>query len=96
MDPSEGYYFNSRPRRYEEKRRRVEAAVEGLVRRYGLARDTAQALSQWIYRLYRILVVLKSLDDQDRCYREWKRPRVILRNGPQMHPTPNFQRKSPT
>jgi len=52
MDPSEGYYFNSRPRRYEEKRRRVEAAVEGLVRRYGLARDTAQALSQWIYRLY--------------------------------------------
>ena len=74
MDSSEAYDFNSRPRRNDANRRRVEAAVEGLVRRYGLPSDRARALNEWIYRLYRILPALKSLDDQDRYYREWKRP----------------------
>ena len=55
MDPTEVCDFNSRRRRYEEKRRRVEGAVEGLICRYGLPSDTARALSEWIYRLYRIL-----------------------------------------
>jgi hypothetical protein len=74
MDHSEARDFKSRFRRYDAKRRRVEAAVEGLVHRYGLPSDTARALNDWIYRLYRILLVLKSLDDQDRYYREWKHP----------------------
>ena len=74
MDPSERHDFSGRPRRYDAKRRRVEAAVEGLICRYGLPSDAAGALSEWIYRLCRILVVLKSFDDQDRYYREWRRP----------------------
>ena len=70
MDRSGAYEFNSRRRRRDEKRRRVEAAVEGLARRYGLASETEQALSDWIYRLYRILVALKSLAGRDR---EWRK-----------------------
>jgi hypothetical protein len=73
MDHSEESDSNSRFRRNDAKRRRVEAAVAGLVRRYGLPSNTARALNDWIYRLYRILLVLRSLDNQDRDYREWKR-----------------------
>jgi hypothetical protein len=74
MDRSGAYDFNSRRRRRrdDEKRRRVEAAVERLMRRYRLPPRAAQALSEWIYKLYRILVALKSLDDQNRYYRKWK------------------------
>ena len=72
MDRSGVYDFNSRRRRDDEKRRRVEAAVERLMRRYRLPPRTAQALSEWIYKLYRILVALKSLDNQNRCYRKWQ------------------------
>jgi len=73
MDRSGAYDFNSRRRRRDhEKRRRVDAAVERLMRRYRLPPRTAQALSEWIYKLYRILVALKSLDDQNRYYRKWK------------------------
>ena len=36
MHHSEAYDPNTRPRRHEEKRRRVEAAVERLIRVYGL------------------------------------------------------------
>jgi hypothetical protein len=71
MDPSEACDFNSRRRRDEQKRRRVEAAIEGLIRRDALPPHTAQALSEGIYRLYRNLVAQKSFDDQDRHYREW-------------------------
>jgi hypothetical protein len=74
VDHSEACDFNSRRRRNDAKRRRVEAAVERLARRHGLPSDTARALSEWIYRLFRILVVLKSRDDQDRYYRNWKGP----------------------
>jgi hypothetical protein len=73
MDRSGAYDFNSRRRRRDDKkRRRVEAAVERLMRRYRLPPRTAQAMSEWIYKLYRILVALKSLDDQNRYYRKWK------------------------
>jgi hypothetical protein len=71
MDPSEARDFNSRRRRDEQKRRRVEAAIEGLIRRDALPPHTAQAMSEGIYRLYRNLVAQKSFDDQDRHYREW-------------------------
>lgn len=71
MDPSEACDFNSRRRRDEQKRRCVEAAIEGLIRRDALPPHTAQALSEGIYRLYRNLVAQKSFDDQDRHYREW-------------------------
>jgi hypothetical protein len=74
MDPSEACNLNSRQRRNDAKRRRVETAAEGLIRRYGLPSNLAQALSEWIYRLYGILAVLKSFDDQDRYYREWRHP----------------------
>src|ERR1700682_4224093 len=50
MDPSEAYDIRSWPRRDEKKRRRVEAANDGLIRRYGLPPETAQALSEGIYR----------------------------------------------
>jgi uncharacterized protein (DUF2267 family) len=73
MDHSEACDFNSRRRRDDAKRRRVETAVEGLVRRYGLPPDSTQTLSEEIYGLYRNLVTQKSLDDQDRYYHEWKR-----------------------
>ena len=73
MDHSEACDFNSRRRRDDAKRRRVETAVEGLVRRYRLPPDRAQPLSEEIYGLYRNLVTQKSLDDQDRYYHEWKR-----------------------
>jgi len=70
MDRSGAYDFNSRRRRDDEKRRRVETAVEGLVRSNGLAPVIAQALSEGIYRLYKDLVVQKSFDKQDREYRK--------------------------
>ena len=71
MDPSEAYdFFNSRRRRDDKKRQHVEAAVEVLIRRYGLPPETAQVLSEGIYGLYRNLVAQKSLDDQDRQYRK--------------------------
>ncbi len=74
MDPSETYdFFNSRRRRDEEKRHHVEAAVEGLIRRYGLLPEKAHALNEGIYGLYRNLVAQKSLDDQDRQYRKMMR-----------------------
>ena len=72
MDHSEACNFNSRRRRDDAKRRRVEAAVGGLVGHYGLPPDAAQTLSEGIYGLYRNLIAQKSLDDQDRYYREWK------------------------
>jgi hypothetical protein len=71
MDPSEAGDFKGRRRRDEQKRRRVEAAVEGLIRRDGLPPDTAKALSGGIYGRYRNLVAQKSLDDQDRHCSEW-------------------------
>jgi hypothetical protein len=44
MDPSEAYdFFNSRRRRDEKRRRPVEAAVEGLIRHYGLLPEKARA-----------------------------------------------------
>jgi hypothetical protein len=73
MDHSEACDFNSRRRRDDAKRRRVETAVEGLVRRYALPPDRAQTLSDEIYGRYRNLVTQKSLDDQDRYYNEWRR-----------------------
>jgi hypothetical protein len=72
MDPSEARNFNSRRRRNDAKRRRVETAAERLVRRHGLPSNLAQTLSEGIYRFYGILKVLKSFDDQDRYYRQWK------------------------
>jgi hypothetical protein len=72
MDHSEACDFSSRRRRDDAKRRRVEAAVDGLVRRYGLPLDAALTLSEGIYGLYRKLITQKSLDDQDRQHREWK------------------------
>jgi hypothetical protein len=69
MDRSGAYDFNGRRRRDDEKRRRVEAAVEGLIPRYGLTPQIAQELSDGIYGLYRNLVAQKSFDDQDREYR---------------------------
>ena len=72
MDHSEACDFSSRRRRDDAKRRRVEAAVDGLVRRYGLPLDAALILSEGICGLYRKLITQKSLDDQDRQYREWK------------------------
>ena len=74
MGPSESYDFvNSRRRRDDKKRHHVEAAVEGLFRRYGLLPEKANVLSEGIYGLYRRLVAQKSLDDQDRYYRKWWR-----------------------
>jgi hypothetical protein len=74
MDPSEACgFFNSRRRRDGEKRQHVEAAVEVLIRRYGLPPETAQVLSEGIYGLYRNLVAQKILDDQDRQYRKMMR-----------------------
>ena len=73
MDPSEAYDFNSRRRRDEHKRRRVEAAVERLIRAFGLPPETGEALSEGVYALYRNLVAQKNLDDQDRQYRKMKR-----------------------
>jgi hypothetical protein len=73
VDHSEARDFNNRPRRYEKERRSVEAAVEGMVRRYGLLPEMARALSEGIYELYRNLVALKSFDDQDRQYGKWWR-----------------------
>jgi hypothetical protein len=63
-------FTSPRRRRDEDKRRRVEAAVEELRRRYGLPPGTAQVLSEEIYRHYRDLLAQKSLDDQDRHYRQ--------------------------
>jgi hypothetical protein len=74
MHSTEAYGFSTKSRRNAEARWRLEKAVEGLIRRYGLAPDLARGLSDWIYRLCRVLKVLKSFDDQDRYYREWKRP----------------------
>jgi hypothetical protein len=48
MDPSEADDSRSLPRRDEEKRRHVEAAVEGLIRRYGLLSEKARALNEGI------------------------------------------------
>jgi PHD/YefM family antitoxin component YafN of YafNO toxin-antitoxin module len=74
MDSSEACdFFNSRRRRDEKKRHHVEAAVEGLIRRYGLLPEKAHALNEGIYGLYRNLVAQKVLDDQDRQYRKMKR-----------------------
>jgi hypothetical protein len=71
MDSFEAYNSNRWSRRRdEEKRRRVETAVERLIRLYGLAPETGNALSEGIYGLYRNLVAQKSLDDQDRHYRQ--------------------------
>jgi hypothetical protein len=71
MDPSEAYEFiNSRRRRDEKKRHHVETAVEGLISRYGLLPETAHALNEGIYGLYRNVVAQKILDDQDRQYRQ--------------------------
>jgi hypothetical protein len=95
MDHSEARDFKSRFRRYDAKRRRVEAAVEGLVHRYGLPSDTARALNDWIYRLYRILLVLKSLDIKIGTIGSGNTPPGTLRNGPQMHAIPRFQHMSP-
>ncbi len=67
MDPTEAHDRNRRLRRRDEdKRRRVEVAVE----RLGLPPKSAQALGEGICRLYRNLVAQKSLDDQDRYYPE--------------------------
>jgi hypothetical protein len=76
MVPSEAYDFSNWPRRDEKKRRRVEAAVKRLIRVYGLRPDTAQTLSDGICELYRDLVAQKSLDDQERQYRQWAHPKV--------------------
>ena len=71
MDRSGAYDFNSRRRRRDEaKRRRVETAVERLIRLRGLSPEKGQALSEGIYRLYRNHVAQKSFDDQDREYRK--------------------------
>jgi hypothetical protein len=69
IERSGAYDFNSRRRRDDEKRRRVEAAVEELIRRYGLSPKTGQELSDGIYGLYRNLVTQKLFDDQNRKYR---------------------------
>src|SRR5262249_6483366 len=74
VDQTDAGDLNSRRRRDDAKWRRVEAAVEGLVRPYELPSRTAPALNEWIYRLSRILARLKSRDDQDRYYREWRGP----------------------
>jgi hypothetical protein len=69
MGSSEAYDCNRRSRRRnEDKRRRVEVAVV----RLGPTPESGKALSEGIYRLYRNLVAQKSLDDQDRYYREWQ------------------------
>jgi hypothetical protein len=57
MGSSEAYDCNRRSRRRnEDKRRRVEVAVE----RLGLTPEAGKALSEGIYRLYRNLVAQKS------------------------------------
>jgi hypothetical protein len=74
MDSSEPYDSNRRSRRRDDaKRRRVEAAVEKLIRRYGLSPKTGQELSDGIYGFYRDLVAQKSLNDQDSEYRKTQR-----------------------
>ena len=42
------------------KRRRVETAVERLIRAFGLAPETGEALSEGVYALYRNLVEQKN------------------------------------
>lgn len=71
---SEACEFNSRLRRNDAKRRRVEEAVDRLIRRYERPSATALALTEWIFQLCRILARLKSRDDQDRYFRECKDP----------------------
>jgi hypothetical protein len=68
MDSFESYGRSRR--RDEAKRRRVEAAVERLIRLRELSPETGQALSEGIYGLYRDLVAQNSFDDQDREYRK--------------------------
>ena len=71
MNPSQAYDFNSRRRRDEHKRRRVEAAVERLIRAFGLPPESGEALSEGVYSLYRNLAAQKLLDDQVRQYSKW-------------------------
>jgi hypothetical protein len=67
MGTSDAYDCNRRSRRRDEnKRRRVEVAVE----RLRLPPEAGQALSAGIYGLYRNLVAQKSVDDQDRYFRQ--------------------------
>jgi hypothetical protein len=71
MDTSSGTCdLKTRRRRDGQKRRRVEAAVARLIHQYELLPDTALILSEGIYDCYRKLVAQKSLDAQDRHYRE--------------------------
>jgi hypothetical protein len=75
MDSSESYDSDrSSRRRDQDKRRRVEAAVEGPIRRYGLSPKTGQVLSEGIYGLYRDLVAQKSIDNQEREFRKSRHP----------------------
>jgi hypothetical protein len=84
------------PSRDEEKRRRVEAAVERLIRRDGLTPDRARTLSEGIYGLYRNLVAQNpstiKIGIMTSGYIAQSAP---LRYGPQMDPAPKFQRMSP-
>jgi hypothetical protein len=74
MDSRESCDSNRWSRRRDDaKRRRVEAAVEKLIRRYGLSPKTGQELSDGIYGFYRDLVAQKSLNDQDSEYRKTQR-----------------------
>src|SRR5271156_661135 len=67
MGTSDAYDCNRRSRRRDaNRRRRVEVAVE----RLRLPPEAGQALSAGIYGLYRNLVAQKSVDDQDRYFRQ--------------------------
>jgi hypothetical protein len=56
------------PRRDEEKRQRLEAALQLFVARYGLPLEAVRRLSDAIYRLYRQHDMHKSLAERDRLF----------------------------
>src|SRR3974390_3317950 len=57
-------------RRHDAKRRRVETAVDRLIRRLRLLPEKGRKLSEGIYGFYRSLVGQKSFDDQPRQHRK--------------------------
>ena len=76
MDRSGAYEFKSARQHAEEKRRRVDAAVQALAHRYGLPPEAAQAMSDGIRERYGDLVAQKLLDAQIRTYRRWVDPQL--------------------
>jgi hypothetical protein len=86
MGTSDAYDCNRRSRRRDEnKRRRVEVAVE----RLRLPPEVGQALSAGIYGLYRNLVAQNLLTIKIGIFANGRVARSIsLRNGPRLHPVP--------